>query len=134
MATIVKTPAGTWKAVVRKTGWPTNAKTFRTKRDAADWARRTEDEMVRGVYIPTGDFRDAAQYGNPDGKQAMEVGIGMPSLLLDPTGFLQPARVIRSHTRSRRARDVPRPKCSSVRRLQISEPAFRPRFRSGKPW
>lgn len=51
MATIVKTPAGTWKAVVRKTGWPTNAKTFRTKRDAEDWARRTEDEMVRGVYI-----------------------------------------------------------------------------------
>jgi len=26
-------------------------KTFRTKRDAQDWARRTEDEMVRGVYI-----------------------------------------------------------------------------------
>ena len=51
MATIVKTPAGTWKAVVRKTGWPTNTKTFRTKRDAEDWARRTEDEMVRGVYI-----------------------------------------------------------------------------------
>ena len=54
MATIVKTPAGTWKAVVRKTGWPTNAKTFRTKRDAEDWARRTEDEMVRGVYICSG--------------------------------------------------------------------------------
>lgn len=51
MATIVKTPAGKWKAVVRKTGWPTNTKTFRTKRDAEDWARRTEDEMVRGVYI-----------------------------------------------------------------------------------
>ncbi len=51
MATLVKTPAGTWKAVIRKTGWPTNAKTFRTKRDAEDWARRTEDEMVRGVYI-----------------------------------------------------------------------------------
>lgn len=27
------------------------AKTFRTKRDAQDWARRTEDEMVRGTYI-----------------------------------------------------------------------------------
>ncbi|WP_374322995.1 tyrosine-type recombinase/integrase [Aquipseudomonas alcaligenes] len=51
MATIVKTDAGTWKALVRKTGWPTNTKTFRTKRDAEDWARRTEDEMVRGVYI-----------------------------------------------------------------------------------
>ena len=51
MATITKTPAGTWKALIRKQGWPTTAKTFRVKRDAEDWARRTEDEMVRGVYI-----------------------------------------------------------------------------------
>lgn len=51
MATLVKTPSGTWKAVIRKTGWPTASKTFRTKRDAEDWSRRTEDEMVRGVYI-----------------------------------------------------------------------------------
>lgn len=51
VATIVKTPSGTWKAVIRKLGWPTTAKTFRTKRDAEDWARRTEDDMVRGVYI-----------------------------------------------------------------------------------
>lgn len=43
--------SGTWKAVIRKTGWPTASKTFRTKRDAEDWSRRTEDEMVRGVYI-----------------------------------------------------------------------------------
>lgn len=51
MATIVKTPAGSWKAVVRKLGWPTTAKSFRTRRDAEDWSRRTEDEMVRGIYI-----------------------------------------------------------------------------------
>jgi integrase len=51
LATIVKTSSGTWKAVIRKTGWPTVAKTFRTKRDAEDWSRRTEDEIVRGVYI-----------------------------------------------------------------------------------
>ncbi|HHH43805.1 MAG TPA: site-specific integrase [Gammaproteobacteria bacterium] len=51
MATITKTPSKTWKAVVRKRGWPTTIKTFRTKRDAEDWARSTEDEMVRGVYI-----------------------------------------------------------------------------------
>jgi integrase len=51
MATIVKTPSGTWKAVIRKQGWPTASKTFRTKRDADDWSRRTEDEMVRGVFI-----------------------------------------------------------------------------------
>lgn len=54
MATIVRTPSETWKAVIRKQGWPTTAKTFRTKRDAEDWARRTEDEMVRGIYIERG--------------------------------------------------------------------------------
>lgn len=51
MATITKTPSNTWKAVIRKRGWPVTIKTFRTKRGAADWARSTEDEMVRGVYI-----------------------------------------------------------------------------------
>ena len=51
MATITKTPSDTWKALVRKTGWPTTIKTFRTKRNAEDWARRTEDEMVRGAFI-----------------------------------------------------------------------------------
>jgi hypothetical protein len=51
LATIRKTPSSTWKAVIRKRGWPAVIKTFRTKRDAQDWARRTEDEMVRGVYI-----------------------------------------------------------------------------------
>ena len=51
MATISKTKSGTWKAIIRKKGWPTTIKTFRTKRDAADWARRVEDEMVRGVYV-----------------------------------------------------------------------------------
>lgn len=54
MATIVLTPSGTYKALVRMTGWPTSSKTFRLKRDAVDWARRTEDEMVRGVYISRG--------------------------------------------------------------------------------
>jgi integrase len=51
MATITKTPSGTWKAIIRRVGWPTTAKTFRTKRDAEDWSRRAEDEMVRGVFI-----------------------------------------------------------------------------------
>ena len=51
MATIVKTSSGTWKALIRKQGWPSAAKTFRTKRDAQDWGRRTEDEMVQGIYI-----------------------------------------------------------------------------------
>jgi integrase len=32
-------------------GWPLTVKTFRTQRDAGDWARRTEDEMVRGAFV-----------------------------------------------------------------------------------
>lgn len=51
MATIIKNSAGNWKSVIRKKGWPTATKTFRTKRDAQDWARHSEDEMVRGIYI-----------------------------------------------------------------------------------
>ncbi|MDR0933749.1 MAG: site-specific integrase [Burkholderiaceae bacterium] len=51
MATFVRTESDTWKALIRKKGWPTLSKTFRTKRDAMDWARRTEDEMVRGVFV-----------------------------------------------------------------------------------
>jgi hypothetical protein len=51
MATIVKTPSGSWKALIRRKGWPTSSMAFRTKRDAEDWARRTEDEMIRGVYV-----------------------------------------------------------------------------------
>ena len=54
MPTIVKTESGTWKAVIRKTGFPTTSKTFRLKRDAEDWARTTEDEMVRGMYVKRG--------------------------------------------------------------------------------
>ena len=39
MATIGKSTSVTWKALIRKTGWPATAKTFRTKRDAEDSAR-----------------------------------------------------------------------------------------------
>ena len=55
MATVTRTPSKTWKTVIRKRGWPTTIKTFRTKRDATDWARRTEDDMVRGVFIDRSD-------------------------------------------------------------------------------
>jgi hypothetical protein len=57
MATIVRTPAGKWKAVVRLSGWPTKCKTFRLKRDAQDWARHVEVEMAQGVF---GDGNDSS--------------------------------------------------------------------------
>ena len=50
MSIIVKIPAGTWKSVIRKTGFPTTVRTFHLKRDAEDWARSTEDEMVHGLW------------------------------------------------------------------------------------
>jgi len=49
LATIVKTPAGTWKALVRKQGYPTTVKTFPTKRECQDWGRQVEVEMTKGV-------------------------------------------------------------------------------------
>jgi len=49
MATIVKTKSGSWKAIICITGSPITTKTFRIKRDATNWARTTEDEIVRGV-------------------------------------------------------------------------------------
>ena len=55
MATIVKTPAGTWKALVRKIGFPTTVKTFASKRECQDWGRQVEVEMTKGLYIDRAD-------------------------------------------------------------------------------
>lgn len=51
MAQFTKEESGLWKARVRKKGWPPIAKSFRVKRDAEDWARKTEDDMIRGAYV-----------------------------------------------------------------------------------
>ena len=40
MPTIVMTDSGNWKAVIRRTGFPTATKTFCLKCDAEDFARR----------------------------------------------------------------------------------------------
>jgi len=52
MATFTKTKSGKWKAEIRRKGWPKVYKTFRIKRDAEDWARVTEDEIIRGHFVP----------------------------------------------------------------------------------
>ncbi len=51
MATIQKTPAGSWKAMIRRHGTPPAYKTFKLKRDAEAWASQTESEISRGIYI-----------------------------------------------------------------------------------
>jgi len=55
VATITKTDSGSWKALIRRKGWPAVIKTFRIRRDAEDWARTTEDEIIRGIYVPRND-------------------------------------------------------------------------------
>jgi len=39
-----------WQAIIRKRGFPSQTKTFRTKRDAENWAKVIESEMLRGVW------------------------------------------------------------------------------------
>jgi len=40
-----------WQAIIRQRGFPSQTKTFRTKRDAEAWAKVTESEMVWGVFV-----------------------------------------------------------------------------------
>ena len=53
MATFRKLPSGKTQAIIQKKGFSRTVKTFRTKTQAVDWARRAEDEMVRGIYRDT---------------------------------------------------------------------------------
>ena len=40
-----------WQARVRLKGYPATEKTFSTRSDAESWAKITESEMIRGMYI-----------------------------------------------------------------------------------
>lgn len=51
MATITKTQSNTFKVLIRKSGIPTQIKTFKTKTDAQKWARLIESEIDRGIFI-----------------------------------------------------------------------------------
>lgn len=55
MATITERENGKWQAKVRRSGWPTESRTFRTKKDAEAWARATEREMDVGGFISSND-------------------------------------------------------------------------------
>ncbi|MRD74131.1 tyrosine-type recombinase/integrase [Rhodocyclus tenuis] len=53
MATFRQRASGYWQAIVRRRGWPPQSQTFRTKVDAAEWARGVESEMDRGTFQST---------------------------------------------------------------------------------
>ena len=55
MAQIEKRGDLQWRARVKKKGFPEQSKTFNTRRDAEDWAKVVESEMIRGTFISRSD-------------------------------------------------------------------------------
>ena len=51
MATINQRGPYQWQAKVRRRGYPTQSKTFESKRDAEAWVAIIESEMVRSVFV-----------------------------------------------------------------------------------
>ena len=51
MATIRQQDNGKWQAIVRKKGHKQKSKTFLLKSDAEKWARQTEVDLERGVFV-----------------------------------------------------------------------------------
>lgn len=51
MAVFEKRGQYQWRVKIRKKGFPVLTKTFHTKKNAEEWAKKTESEMERGVFI-----------------------------------------------------------------------------------
>lgn len=51
MATIREKGPYQWQVQIRRKGWPYQNATFRTKKDAEAWARKTEADMDRAVFV-----------------------------------------------------------------------------------
>ena len=51
MASIYRRGPYQWQVLIRRKGYPTQARVFETKAEAEDWAKTTESEMVRGVFV-----------------------------------------------------------------------------------
>lgn len=53
MATISKTPDGTYRAKIRKRGYPSVSRNFNKKTLAQRWALQVESEMAKGIFVST---------------------------------------------------------------------------------
>lgn len=51
LASICKRGPYQWQALIRRKGFETQAKVFNTKAEAEVWAKATESEMFRGVFV-----------------------------------------------------------------------------------
>ena len=61
-----------WQAIIRRKGYPTRTKTFRTKTEARNWAQIEESEMARGVWQDTSEA-EATTLGEALQRYAVEV-------------------------------------------------------------
>ena len=43
--------SGSYRAIIRRKGYPVQKKTFKRKADAQKWARSVENEMDRGIFV-----------------------------------------------------------------------------------
>jgi integrase len=51
VATIREKARGQWQVQIRRKGWPFQSATFRTRKEAQAWGRKTESEMDRGLFV-----------------------------------------------------------------------------------
>ena len=62
MATISKRGSYQFQASIRRKGYPTQIKTFETRRDAEAWSRSIESEMDTGRFVPTKEADQTSLY------------------------------------------------------------------------
>ena len=60
MASFYKRDTGQWEARIQRTGWPHQARTFRTKAEAQQWARKFEADMDAGTFVEVKETRKMA--------------------------------------------------------------------------
>jgi integrase len=74
MATIEKRGEFSYRALIRIKGYPSKSRTFMTKKDAERWAKQTETDIERGIFI---DLREAQRTTLKDAlsRYAQEISI-----------------------------------------------------------
>jgi integrase len=55
MANLTQRTNGKWQAKIRRTGWPDQSKSFKTREDAKKWATAMEREMDIGAFVNRND-------------------------------------------------------------------------------
>ena len=90
MATISKLPSGKYQAKIRRTGFWTLSKTFFNRSTAQVWARRTESELERALYLDLSEAQSLTlssvlnRYSLEIAVESIEPKIGcVPQRLLD---------------------------------------------------